>query len=175
MATERPKLQIPLTGFDKVVEALCWGGLLALWVAAVLAYRYLPEIIPLHFNPAGKIDRYGDKVSVLFMPVIPTVLAIGLTFLNRYPHTFNYLEEITAANAERNYRMGTRLLRWTKLFMTLIFFSILFMIIKSASKSLSEGEITHFTNIIIAAVLLLPVLVLLILILQYRKNKHSHA
>lgn len=175
MAAERPKLKIPLTGSDKVIEALCWFGLAFIWVWAILAYFTLPEIVPVHFNPSGQADGYGSKVSMLFLPVIPTVLAIGLTILNRYPHTFNYLEEITHANAERNYRMGTRVLRWSKLFLVIVFGSVVLLVTNSANQNLAAEGITRFVNLTIAGVLLMPLVVLLIIYFQYRKNKSLNA
>lgn len=175
MEAARPKLKIPLTPVDKAVEFLCWAGLAFIWGWAVLAYFSLPETVPVHFSPSGQPDGYGSRASMLFVPVIPTVLAIGLTFLNRFPHTFNYLEEITPANAARNYQLGTRLLRWVKLFQVIVFGAIALLITNSASEQLSATEITRFVNLTIAGVLLMPVVLLLIVFLQYRKTNSAHA
>ena len=175
MEAARPKLQIPLTPLDTALEVLCWSGLVAIWIVAFLAYASLPEIIPIHFNPSGEADGYGSRGAILFLPVIPTVLIIGFTILNRYPHTFNYLGEITPANAERNYRMGTRLMRWLKLFLVVVFGSVLFLVINSANQNLSGSEITSLVNLVIAGVLLMPLVVLLIVFLQFRKNRSSNA
>ena len=65
----------------------------------VANYFELPEIIPTHYNEAGEADSYGDKLNILALPIISTLLFIGLTILNKRPHLFNYPSEITKENA----------------------------------------------------------------------------
>ncbi len=170
MEGARPKLKIPLTTLDKVIEALCWSGLAATWLAAFIAFSQLPEIIPTHFNGSGQADGYGSKSTIWLLPVIPTILVAGLSFLNRFPHTFNYLEEITPANAEKNYRWGTRLLRYSKLFVVLLFGAILGQVIFAARQPLAAAENTWPVTAIIVTALVWPVAVLLIAYIQTRKN-----
>ena len=174
MAAERPKLKIPLTTSDKVIEALCWSGLLSIWVIAFLFYAQLPDIIPTHFNGAGEIDGMGSKKTIWLLPAITTILFAGFTVLNCYPHTFNYLEEITPANAERNYRMGTRILRYSKLFVVLLFGAIILQVISAAKHDLTINDKGWMIKGIIAVALIWPIIVLLISFFQYRKNKSSH-
>ncbi len=175
MAAERPKLQIPLTTSDKVIEALCWSGLVSVWAIAIVFYAQLPEIIPTHFNAAGQIDGMGSKNTIWLLPAITTVLFIGLTVLNRYPHTFNYLEEITPANAERNYRLGTRILRYSKLFLVFLFGAIILQVTNAATQNLTINDKGWMIKGIIAVSLVWPLVVLLISFLQYRKNRTSNA
>jgi hypothetical protein len=170
MEAVRPKLKLSLTSADKVLEACSWVGLAGLWLSALLAFSSLPEIVPTHFNLAGKIDGNGSKINVLFLPVIPTILAIGLSILNKYPHTFNYLEEITPANAERNYRTGTRILRLSKLFVILLFGAILFLVINSAGQNVASQQMNVYVKAVIIMALLMPVIILLISFLQSRKQ-----
>ena len=161
MKTERPKLQIPLTASDKVVEVLCWSGLLFLWLITFFMYDSLPETIPVHFNAMGKVDRLGDKSSIWFLPIITTVLVAGLTWLNRNPHTFNYLEEITAENAERNYKMGTRLMRYLKLFVVVLFGAILLTDVQSSGQDLSVPGSNPAVIAILIITMLSPVAILI--------------
>ena len=175
MATERPKLKIPLTTSDKVIEALCWSGLAVLWVITFLFYAQLPEIIPTHFNGAGQIDGMGSKNTIWLLPAITTILFAGLTVLNRYPHTFNYLEEITPANAERNYRLGTRILRYSKLFLVFLFGAIILQVSSAATQNLTINDKGWMIKGIIVVALVWPLVVLLISFLQYRKNRTLHA
>ncbi len=133
MEEERPKLTLIPTTADKLVEVLGWLILLFLWVLTFSHYSSLPETIPTHFNAAGNADGFGSKVSLIALPVIATLLFIGLTVLNRYPHIFNYPTSITQDNALRQYTLATRILRYLKLVLVLVFGGIEFMTIQNAT------------------------------------------
>jgi uncharacterized membrane protein len=130
---ERPKLKIQLSPMDQVFELLGWGVLLALWVWTVSSYSSLPDSIPTHFNAAGEADDFGRKASIVRLPVIATLLYIGLTLLNRFPHIFNFPTPITQDNALRQYTNATRMIRNLKLILVLVFAGISFQTIKQAN------------------------------------------
>lgn len=169
MAEPRPRIKLRLSASDKLVESLCWSGLLGLWLAAFLLYNQLPGIIPTHFNAAGQVDGIGSKKSLWLLAFIPSVLVTGLGFLNRIPHHFNYLVEITPANAAKNYRMATRLLRFIKLFVVLLFASVLAVVAHAAEQHGVVGNTNRAVPLIIGIAFLLPVLVLVYAIRQSQK------
>lgn len=133
MEVERPKIKLIPTTADKLVDLLGWIILLALWGWTITHYSSLPGTIPTHFNAAGEADGFGSKVSIIALPVIASVLFIGLTLLNRYPHSFNYPTAITQDNALRQYTLATRMLRYLKLVLLLVFGGIEFMTIQNAT------------------------------------------
>ena len=133
METERPKITLVPSTADKLVELLGWIILLALWGWTFSHYSTLPGTIPTHFNAAGEADGFGSKASIIGLPVIATLLFIGLTVLNRYPHSFNYPTAITQDNALRLYTLATRMLRYLKLVLVLVFGGIEFMTIQNAT------------------------------------------
>ena len=133
METERPKITLIPTNADKLVELLGWIMLLAIWALTISQYSTLPDTIPTHFNGAGQADGFGSKATILSSPVIASLLFIGLTVLNRYPHSFNYPTAITQDNALQLYTLATRMLRYLKLVLVLVFGGIEFMTIKHAS------------------------------------------
>ena len=135
---ERPKLKIQLTPTDQVFELLCWGVLLALWVWTGTSYSSLPDTIPTHFNAAGDADGFGTKASIIGLPLIATLLYIGLTLLNRFPHIFNFPTPITPDNALSQYTNATRMIRFLKLILVLVFAGISFQTIQQA-KGTGEG------------------------------------
>jgi uncharacterized membrane protein len=130
---ERPKLKIQLTPTDQVLELLGWGVLLALWIWTGTNFSSLPDSIPTHFNAAGEADGFGRKVSIVGLPLIATLLYIGLTLLNRYPHIFNFPTPITQDNALRQYTNATRMIRYLKLILVLVFAGISFQTIQQAN------------------------------------------
>lgn len=118
---ERPKIKLELTTYDKTLEILGWTSILAIWVLTISNYSNLPDTIPIHYNGAGQADGFGGKGNILTLPLIATVLFIGLTILNKFPYVFNYPTNITADNALRQYTNATRLLRYLKFIIVVIF------------------------------------------------------
>jgi uncharacterized membrane protein len=133
MEVERPKIKLVPTSTDKLMDLLGWLILLALWALTITHYSTLPDTIPTHFNAAGEADGFGSKASIIGLPFIATLLFIGLTVLNRYPHIFNYPTAITQDNALRLYTLATRMLRYLKLVLVLFFGGIEFMTIQNAT------------------------------------------
>lgn len=136
----RPNIKLDLSATDKVFEILGFVLLLLLWVLPGAYYSCLPEIIPIHFNAAGKVDGYGSKATIFLLPAIGSALFAGLKILNRYPHIHNYAVNITPENALKQYTNSTRLVRVINTVVLLIFAIIVFEIIQTASgKSFSLG------------------------------------
>ena len=130
---ERPKLKIQLTSTDQIFELLGWGVLLALWVWTGTSYSSLPDTIPTHFNAAGEADGFGRKASIVSLPLIATLLYVGLTILNRVPHIFNFPTPVTQDNALKQYTNATRMIRFLKLILVLVFAGISFQTIQQAN------------------------------------------
>jgi uncharacterized membrane protein len=135
---ERPKFKIQLSPTDQALELLGWGVLLALWVWTGTNYSSLPDTIPTHFNAAGEADGFGRKASIVGLPLIATLLYIGLTLLNRVPHIFNFPTPVTQDNALRQYTNATRMIRYLKLILVLVFAGISFQTIQQANRT-GEG------------------------------------
>src|SRR5690349_21517945 len=110
----RPRIKINLNRFDKRLEMAGLILLALMWGLAIINYLRSPETVPIHFDSSGNPNGYGSKLTLLFLPLIPTILYLGLTQLNKYPHVFNYMTQITAENAERQYTIATRMIRILK-------------------------------------------------------------
>ncbi len=149
----RPIIKIELTQSDKIIEILGWIFIGILWLLTVYFFSLLPATIPTHFNAYGKVDDYGSKATILILPIISSVLFIGLTILNKYPQIFNFPSEITEENALKQYTLATRMIRILKLSLALVF-SLIFIQICLASSGITVGF----------GILLLPVTLLLIFV-----------
>lgn len=149
---ERPIIKLTLTTSDWALELLGWAALLALWGLILTHYPNLPAIIPTHYNLAGVADDYGKKASLLLLPFVATVLFIGLTLLNRYPHQFNYLVPITPDNALSQYTAATRLLRYLKLILVVVFGLLAYQTIRQA-RGAATGLGVWFLPVMLALVL----------------------
>lgn len=135
---ERPKLKLELTKIDKIVEIMGWLLICANWALVINTYKSLPNIIPTHYNGAGLADGFGDKSMIFTLPLVATVLFVGLTILNRFPHIFNYPTDISTNNALKQYTNATRLIRYLKVVFVVIFGLISYQTIKHA-KGQTEG------------------------------------
>lgn len=133
--SDRPKLKIELTTLDKITELVGWIFIIALWSMTIISYNQLPDIIPTHFNLKGEVDGYGEKWTILLLASLATFLFLAMTFLNKFPHRFNYLTVITKDNALRQYTIATRVIRFLKILMVAIFLLTTYQTIKQSNKS----------------------------------------
>ncbi|WP_026486588.1 SdpI family protein [Caldanaerobius polysaccharolyticus] len=51
------------------------------WIITFAIYGRLPEKIPIHWNAAGHIDRYGAKATIFLSPSLTTLIYAGMLFL----------------------------------------------------------------------------------------------
>jgi uncharacterized membrane protein len=138
MMKERPKIKLVLSAFDKLLEIIGIVLLVLLWVGVIYAYITLPDSIPIHFNIAGKPDAYGGKFSLIVLAFVATILYAGLTLLCRIPHHFNYLVQITESNAGRQYRWSTRIIRYIKVAIVILF-GVIIMFVHLTARGLASG------------------------------------
>jgi len=129
----RPKIKLELTTADKTIEIVGWLLIIAVWGLTITNYSNLPDSIPTHYNGAGQADGFGGKATILILPLIATILFIGMTILNKFPHIFNYPTNITQDNAFRQYTNATRLIRYLKLIVVFIFGFIAFKTFQNAN------------------------------------------
>jgi uncharacterized membrane protein len=126
----KPKVDVPPTPTDKVIGLVAWTALALLWGLTLWDFHILPAVIPIHFNGADVPDRYGEKGSLLLLPMVASVLfaamtAIGVAF-SRYPHALNYPVAITPANALGQYRGAIRVMSGLRTGMVLVFLQLVF-------------------------------------------------
>ncbi len=128
---EIPKIETTKT--DKILEIIGLISVIGLWCMIIINYTKLPEIIPIHYNGMGEPDGFGKKSEVFVLPIIATIMFIGLTKLNKYPHIFNYPTKITKENAVKQYTNTTRMIRFLKLVIVFVFGLIAFQTIRYAN------------------------------------------
>jgi len=119
-----PKFLPKSKPFDKKLE---WAGTIALgfsWGFSLYVFAVYFGDLPQHFDAARKPDSYGNKIAVLALPLVATLLFIGMNRLNRYPEIFNYPVKITDRNRESEYRAAMRTIRGMKLAIVLAFLLI---------------------------------------------------
>jgi len=127
--------RIHLLKTDKILEIISWVFLLGIWLITIISFQTLPDKIPTHFNFEGIADNFGGKNEIFTLPVIATILTIGLTILNKYLNSSNNLGE---RNNSENLYIRTRIIKFLKIAILVIFGMIIFHTVEIA-KNESEG------------------------------------
>lgn len=125
MGSNRPIIRdLKLSRMDVALEVLALAGAVFLLVVPAFYYSRLPDRIPVHFNASGVADGWGSKSALFLTPLTALVMYVSLTVLSRFPHKFNYLWEITEANARRQYAIARQMLSAIKVLGMAIFSNI---------------------------------------------------
>ncbi|MDP4092075.1 MAG: DUF1648 domain-containing protein [Bacillota bacterium] len=152
-SNKRPKVKVPITAFEIILEAAGFILIVILMVKTITSYSTLPDRIPTHFNAAGRIDGWGGKGMLWFIPAIAGVMYIPMTLLGRFPRIFNYAVPITSENAAKQYRLARQMITALKLEITALLFYIQWMTIKSANaKEFGTGLGIAFLPITLVAI-----------------------
>lgn len=129
---KQPKLTLESSIFGAFFNSV--SALIFVWLLAFLFVQYgsLPDQVPVHYNGAGKVDRWGGKAELFILPIIGAVLWISMTILEKYPHSYNYLN-LTKDNAKLQYKNGRLMVNVLKNEMLILFSFISFQNVQIAS------------------------------------------
>ena len=160
MKTNRPKIEVPLEPLDIVVDLISVTLFILMIVYTAINYGDLAATIPTHFNASGEADSFGDKLYIWLLPVLGILTFVLLFVLNKYPHFHNYSVNITEDNGLKNYRLSTRIIRFTNLFVAILFAYIQYMMVEHG-----KGNVINlgswFTPTIIGISVILPIFIIL--------------
>ncbi|WP_163102319.1 DUF1648 domain-containing protein [Peribacillus alkalitolerans] len=126
---EKPVLKIPKTKIEMLFDGL---GIIAFLGSAVYVAQHwmgFPDIIPTHFGANGKPDDWGSKHTIWILTAIGMLIWVGLSILERFPHTYNYMN-LTPENIENQYKIGRLLVNSLKNGMIFLFSYIQWKIIQ---------------------------------------------
>lgn len=133
MKNKRPVISIPRSLSERMLDAISLIVLIGSFVYTALSWSSLPEQVPIHFDMEGEADEWGSRMTLLWLPVINSIMFAGMTVLRSFPHKMNYLIEITPENAAYQYRLSIELLAWIKMQVTLLFGYLTWAAIQEAS------------------------------------------
>jgi len=122
--SQRPRLSVLLNDNDTYIELAAWLCMIVMWGITLGHYKTLPDTIPTHFALSGEADGFGAKSTLIVLCGVGTVLFLAMSAFHYVPHWFNYPRPITPENALAQYTTATRLLRYIKLAVAVIFLSV---------------------------------------------------
>ncbi|MCM3086494.1 DUF1648 domain-containing protein [Bhargavaea ginsengi] len=128
----RPKLDIPKTALERILD---WAAILVfvsgtgylIWI-----WGDLPAEVPAHFNGAGEVDRWESKWTLVMLPIIASLLWIGMTILEKFPEKHNYMAELNEHNIEFQYRNSRMMLNVLKNIVVFVFIYISYQMVQVA-------------------------------------------
>lgn len=160
MKNDRPRIKVPFEAVDIIIEIASITLLILMWSYCIIKFSALPDTIATHFNAAGIPDDFGSKHTIWIIPIIASVMYVGMFILNKYPHIHNYMVNITEENALKNYRFSTRLLRIVNFLCVFLMTYITYMIIESAfGTKLKMGN--WFVPLVIGSSIILPIVLII--------------
>ena len=154
MKSQQPKITLQQKPIDKLLKGISIVILLFGVGYLILKYNTLPNVIPVHFNGSGIPDRWASKWQLWLLPLISTILLLGLFYLMRFPHKLNYLQTITQDNALKQYTLAVRLLQLLTLYIQVLFAFLIYKTIAVATDKV-VGLGNYFLVLLITVSLLL--------------------
>lgn len=151
----RPKIEIKKEPFDKKMEWLAISALIATFVVPAIYYNSLPDTIPIHFNSKGEADGFGPKYYVWILPLISLCLFGALSYVTKIPHKFNYLQEVTMDNAEKQYRGGVKMMVVLNAWCCCLLCFLTYSVVQNALGN-QDGLGTYFTPLVLIGSIGIP-------------------
>ena len=134
------------TRADRILDLLGWILLIGTLAYLILGWSSFPDQIPMHYNGAGGIDRWGGKGEIIFIEVVMWILYLGIGVVEKYPQIWNTGVEVTVKNKEKVYRTLKYMLKTLKFLTALIF---AYLIVNSLQSAPLPGWFTPAVMILI--------------------------
>ncbi|WP_226659094.1 DUF1648 domain-containing protein [Pseudalkalibacillus hwajinpoensis] len=154
---QRPRIRIAKSvvqrGFDGVGVLLLFLSLVYL----LLEWSSVPDRVPIHFAARGEVDTWGPKISLILLPIVGLILWSALAILERYPHVYNYIVNITKGNAELQYRSAVLFIHFLKNTIAMLFAYLTvesIQIAKGVDKGLAGWVMPLFLTMIFGAIII---------------------
>lgn len=125
-------MKVKKTKLDKIFNLLSLLLLIGTTLFFVLHWSNFPDKVPMHYDAAGHIDRWGNKQELLILPLISWIMYLFMTIIEQLPQLWNTGVRITDENKERVYRTLLHLMT-----------SIKFIIISLVSYMSLQSALSH--------------------------------
>lgn len=134
------------TKADRILDLIGWILLIGTLAYLILGWSSFPDQIPMHYNGAGEIDRWGGKGEIIVIEVVMWILYLGIGLVEKYPQIWNTGVEVTPQNKEKVYRILKHMLKTLKTLTALIF---AYLIVNSLQGTPLPGWFTPVTLILV--------------------------
>ena len=139
-------MKIENTKADRILDIIGWILLIGTLAYLILGWSSFPDQIPMHYNGAGEIDRWGGRGEIIVIEVVMWILYLGIGLVEKYPQIWNTGVEVTPQNREKVYRILKYMLKTLKTLTALIF---AYLIVNSLQGTPLPGWFTPVTLILV--------------------------
>lgn len=105
LMSKQQKIKLPRTVFERFLDKVSLIIFLSVLLFVVIEFGSIPNQVPGHYDGVGKVDRWGSKGELVFLLLVRAALWMGMTIIEKYPHTYNYLN-LKDDNREAQYKNG---------------------------------------------------------------------
>jgi len=116
----RPRIYLKKTILDYFFESISIISLACSFFIIAYYWAKYPNSVAIHYNALGQADSFGSKWLLLILPLTGFLTFLGMTYLNRFPHIFNYPVEVNENNAKLLYTIGKRTISFMKMTVCLL-------------------------------------------------------
>ena len=107
--------------FDIILNILCLIILVSTMLFLIVTWSKIPDKVPMHYDFAGNIDRWGSKLEILILSVIIWMVYAFITIIEKFPEVWNTGVKVTEENKERVYSTLLHLISTIKFIMVGVF------------------------------------------------------
>ncbi|PGH77298.1 hypothetical protein CN899_29800, partial [Bacillus thuringiensis] len=122
------------------------------------------EEVPVHYNAAGAVNRWGSKWELLMLPGIGVFLLLLLQTLEKYPEVHKYPQRLNESNAAQFYMHSRKMINQLKNMCLAIF-----AVIQFESVSIALGWKNRL-GILFLPILIIGVMVPIAIGIRKRRN-----
>lgn len=144
-------MKVKNTKLDILIEAICLLMLGGITLYIIFNWSSMPDKIPMHYDIAGQIDRWGNKSELILLPIISWAMYIFISIMEHFPQVWNTGVRVTEENAHRVYRILMSMIKTTKLIVVALFSYITICSVCAVSLSpwfLAIAMIVVFGNLV---------------------------
>lgn len=114
-------MKIKNNRIDIAMEMFCLICVIGITLYLVFNWSNIPDKIPMHYDWAGNIDRWGNKSELMILPGMTWFLYLMITGLEQIPKIWNTGVTVTEENKVRVYRVLKYMIKSLKTIMVVDF------------------------------------------------------
>ncbi len=119
-------MKLKKTKFAVVLNILCLIQLIGMILFLLICWSHIPQQIPMHYDLAGNITRWGSRKELILFPVLAWITYLPVTLVEQFPQIWNTGVQVTDHNRSRVYTAILHMTSSLKFLITCLFtYSIL--------------------------------------------------
>ena len=91
-------MKLKKTRFDVLLNVLCLIQLIGMILFLLIYWPHIPQQIPMHYDLAGNISRWGSRKELIIFPVMAWITYLPITLVEHFPEVWNTGVQVTEHN-----------------------------------------------------------------------------